>query len=204
VGGGPSGIIDRVMLYADAAQKVVMHIPRRLPRPVNLLLMVDGRRKMMVGRKTTEWLHEVAGDPKLGRTKWEYRQEIYGEQEGDGAAGVQATMLVELSDLDVTISDPRSTGMPLTFLDGLSDVELSIAQQISSPPNVVTRWEVMGRQTGTLLGRPASGLDVTVTGVTILTFAESTNEDGKPAYTATEEWTCWDLPAVLQQIGGAA
>jgi SnoaL-like polyketide cyclase len=203
MGGRRWVIIERIMLFADEARRIVMNIPRRIPMPVNALLAIEKRRSRLVAEETTKWLHNVNGDPRLGRTKMEIRKEIFRKEgdEGEGEGSAAGATMLSLSTVEVTIEDPPSTGMPRSFLEGLSDVELTIAHQVAHLPKVATRWDVHGTHTGTLLGRPATGEGVTVTGVTIVTFAEALDAEGKPGYTASEEWTCWDLPAVLQQIG---
>lgn len=163
------------------------------------MLAVEAKRSGLLSKTTTDWLHAANGDPRLGRSKLDVRKELFKDEEGAdrGQLGIKTEDVVE-----VTISEPPSTGMPRTYLQGLSDIELTISHQITHPPEVATRWEVNGRHTGTLLGRPATGDDVTVTGVTVVKFAETPEDDGrKIVYTAIEEWTCWDLPAVLEQIG---
>jgi hypothetical protein len=193
------------MLFADEARKIAQNMPRRLSQSVIGRIKVDYSRWGRLGRETSSWLHDVNGDPKRGRTKLEMRKEIFNEDEGDAevaAANVKVGVaeVKEILYAKVTI-DPPSTGMPRTYLEGLSDIELRIANQISYGMKVASRWEVVGRHTGALLGRPATGGDVTVNGVTIVKFEETTDEEGNLAFNATEEWTCWDLPGVLEQIG---
>jgi hypothetical protein len=197
------------MLLADEPRKIIQNWPRRVSPQVATWLAIESLRPLLLGKETTKWLHEVNGDPRLGRAKADVRKEIYTDEVVDpdlDFGGGMGTSEAEkdakaLAKAKVTIEDPPSTGMPRSYLDGLSDVQLTIAHQIPRMPKVATRWEVIARHTGTLLGRPATGADVTVNGVTILTFAETRDEEGKLAFNAIEDWTCWDLPSVLQQIG---
>ena len=194
------------MLFADDARRILQNMPRRLPGNVRALMALNNKRSRILAMETTDWLHAVNGDPRLGRRKQDISRELFGDEAGDNGGDTGEITGANADDepqvaAEVTISEPRSTGMPRSFLEGLSDVELNISHQISRPPTVATRWEVTGRHTGTLLGRPATGADVTVTGVTIVKFDETVDEGGTMAYAASEDWSCWDLPAVLQQIG---
>ena len=183
-------------------------MPKRIPKHVVLMVATEGNRTRWLAVKTTKWLHAINGDPKLGREKKEIRKEIYGDEDGNYETQDMSSMRGDkdtqvTKEIEVEIESPKLTGMPRTYLDGLSNVEFRIANQVSQRLEVASRWEVVGTHSGTLLGRPATGADVTVAGVTILKFAETTDEDEEVAYKATEDWTCWDLPSTLRQIGAA-
>jgi hypothetical protein len=192
-------------VFADDARRIIQNMPRRVPRYAGAALRDQAWATAQAARAATKWLQEVNGDPKLGRPKFEVRQEIYGEAEAARDDLMDTEMKDEKGETpqerEVKIEDPRSTGMPRSYLEGLSDIEFRIASQIAFKDKVAFRWEVIGRHTGTLIGRPATGGDVTVAGITILTFADTRDEEGNEVLTATEEWSCWDLPSALQQIG---
>ena len=92
--------------------------------------------------------------------------------------------------------------MPLTYLEGLSEMEFTATSQVAKHLAVVTRWEVYGKHSGELLGVPPTGRQVTLTGMTWIQFDEQLNPDG-PGRTSRglETWTYWDLPSLLEQIG---
>jgi SnoaL-like polyketide cyclase len=195
------------MLYADDARKVLQNLPMRIPKPVNTLNYLNDSYWRTMLKETTVWLHTVNGDPITGRTKREMRREIYQEEvERDDDMDLETVGLQDEPDAtipmpEITIEDPPSVGMPRTYLEGLSDIEFSLTSELSRRGVVAMRWELHGSHTGTLLGQPATGRTVTVTGLTILRFAENPDSSYEnPGFTATEEWTCWDLAALLEQM----
>jgi steroid delta-isomerase-like uncharacterized protein len=72
------------------------------------------------------------------------------------------------------------------------DLEMTVEDQLAEGDKAVTRWTARGTHEGELMGVPASGTRVTVTGITI-----SRISDGK----VEEEWTNWDGLGLMQQIG---
>ena len=72
------------------------------------------------------------------------------------------------------------------------DDHFEIEQQVAEGEYVTTRWTVTGTQDGELMGMPASGKQVTVSGITIARF-----EDGM----IVEGWTNWDTLGMMQQLG---
>jgi predicted ester cyclase len=56
------------------------------------------------------------------------------------------------------------------FRAGISNVAISIDDQVAEGDKVVTRWSVRGTHTGDLLGTPATGSEVTYGGITIDRF----------------------------------
>ena len=76
-----------------------------------------------------------------------------------------------------------------------SDSQFEIEAQFAEGDYVVTRWTATGTQDGELMGMPATGKHVTLTGITIDRF-----EDGKIA----EGWTNWDTFGMMQQLGAVA
>jgi steroid delta-isomerase-like uncharacterized protein len=73
-----------------------------------------------------------------------------------------------------------------------SDSHFEIDQQLADGDYVVTRWTATGTNDGELMGMPATGKRVTITGITIDRF-----EDGK----VSESWSNWDTLGMMQQLG---
>jgi steroid delta-isomerase-like uncharacterized protein len=73
-----------------------------------------------------------------------------------------------------------------------SDSHFHIEQQMADGDYVVTRWTAHGTNDGEMMGMPATGKPVAVTGITIDRF-----EDGK----VVESWTNWDTLGMMQQLG---
>ena len=69
---------------------------------------------------------------------------------------------------------------------------VTVDDAVSSGDKVVVRWTMRGAHEGELMGIPASGADVTLTGITMYRF-----ENGKVA----EEWTYADMLGLMQQVG---
>ncbi len=78
------------------------------------------------------------------------------------------------------------------YLAAFPDTEYTVEQQVDEGDCVVTRWTARGTQDGELMGIPATGKRVEVTGITIDRFS-----DGK----IVESWTNWDTIGLLQQLG---
>ena len=72
------------------------------------------------------------------------------------------------------------------------DLEMKVEEQVAESDKVVTRWEARGTHEGELMGVPATGNQVTVTGITIARLV-----DGK----IQDEWTNWDGLGLMEQIG---
>jgi steroid delta-isomerase-like uncharacterized protein len=90
---------------------------------------------------------------------------------------------------------PGAAGVKLTaamYREAFPDTHFEIEAQISEGDYVVTRWTATGTQEGELMGMPATGKHVTVTGITIDRF-----EDGK----IVEAWRSMDMLNVLRGIG---
>ena len=77
---------------------------------------------------------------------------------------------------------------------GLSNLQVSIEHQFSAGDWVATRFTLTGRHDGDLLGLPASGAEVAVTGLAV-----SRCSDGR----IEEEWELIDAPGLMAQIGAA-
>jgi hypothetical protein len=196
------------MRFADDARKILQNVPMRLPKPVIKLLSSYKRRWKLTAKETTIWLHNVNGDPIVGRSKEEMSAELFQDEFDEDAiddpTGLEVAAGIGPRDpVEVVIEDPPSLGMRRSYLDGLSDIEISVSSRASRHHLVAIRWEINGTHTGTLLGEPASGRPVTVAGMTVMKFQQTPDSDGKTVFTATEEWTCWDLPSLLEQVRGS-
>ena len=80
------------------------------------------------------------------------------------------------------------------YRNAFPDLRLTIEDQIDGGNTVVTRWTATGTHQGELLGIPATGRRVSVTGIIIARM-----EGGKIA----EEWENYDALGMLQQLGVA-
>jgi predicted ester cyclase len=78
------------------------------------------------------------------------------------------------------------------YRDALADLHVSIDQQFSSGDCVATRITISGRHEGDLMGTPATGNEVSFSGLTI-----SRCEGGRIA----EEWELVDMVSLLGQVG---
>jgi steroid delta-isomerase-like uncharacterized protein len=78
------------------------------------------------------------------------------------------------------------------YRNAFSDSRFEIEQQFDDGDYVITRWTATGTNDGELMGMPATGKPVTITGITIDRF-----EDGK----VVEGWTNWDTLGMMQQLG---
>ncbi|MFW6204426.1 MAG: ester cyclase [Actinomycetota bacterium] len=72
------------------------------------------------------------------------------------------------------------------------NIHLRIDDMIAEGGKVAVRWTATGRHEGEMLGIPATGRDVQVTGQTI-----GRVEDGRSA----EDWVSWDALGMLRQLG---
>lgn len=78
------------------------------------------------------------------------------------------------------------------FLAAYPDGAITIETQLAEGDYVATRWTGRGTHKGELMGIPATGKQVTVSGITI-----SRLSGGKVA----EEWIAWDTLGMMQQLG---
>ena len=168
-------------------------------------------------QETAIWLHAVNGDVATGKHKREIRKELgfwKDDRDYDGAGSLDPTEVTggedsstkksptEHLETEVVFDDVVRRGMPLTYLEGLSDVIFANRGQATKGMLVVTRWEIHGRHTGTLLGVPPTGREVSTTGMTMIKFDQHPHPTGPGRLShALEEWTYWDLPSLAHQIG---
>jgi len=73
-----------------------------------------------------------------------------------------------------------------------SDAVVTVEDQIAEGDRVVTRWSAKNTHTGEFLGIPATGKQVTVTGITLGRIA-----GGK----LVEEWSQSDMMGLMGQLG---
>jgi hypothetical protein len=197
------------MLQADEARKALSDLPGRLPKRLRgyMAVRLFGERALV--RESRIWLHAVNGDAITGKDKRTVRKELFGRTDEEEAMGdaepdaqvQQGDMEAKELEVDVTFEDPQPHGMPLTYLEGLSDIELSATSNIVKDNVVVLRWEISGTHSRELLGVAPTQTAVTVVGITSIKFDEKPKSEGGREMWATDEWTFWDLPSLMQQIG---
>jgi steroid delta-isomerase-like uncharacterized protein len=78
------------------------------------------------------------------------------------------------------------------FLRAFPDTRMTVEQQVAEGDNVVTRWTAQGTHKGELMGIPATGKQVTITGITI---------DRIVAGRIVESWDEFDQFGMMQQLG---
>jgi len=79
-----------------------------------------------------------------------------------------------------------------TTLIAFPDIHFTIEDQVAEGDQVATRWKFRGTHEGEFMGVPATGKQVTVTGMNI-----SRHANGK----YVEDWGNWDALGMLQQFG---
>lgn len=78
--------------------------------------------------------------------------------------------------------------------EGISDLTVTVEDQVAEGETVVTRWIAQGTHDGELMGIPPTGRTAAVTGITIQRL-----HNGR----VVEGWTNWDVMGMLQQLGVA-
>jgi hypothetical protein len=187
-------------LQADKARKALSRIPAKQPKRLVGYNLLAGFRERHRLKKSTIWLHAINGDPVRGKDKKEMRKEL-GFDRHDDEQLLAGTVQNRAMEVEVIIEDPPRHGMPLTYLDGLSQVEFKASSQAVRENVVVTRWEVVGTHSERLLGVPPTGKTVSFLGISWLKFEEERTPEGGWKTWATDEWTFWDLPSLMEQIG---
>lgn len=79
-----------------------------------------------------------------------------------------------------------------TYRTAFPDIHLTIDDWVVEGDKVAGRWTARGTNTGPLMGMPPTGKSATVTGISILTFANDQ---------VTAQHTNWDAMGMLQQLG---
>jgi steroid delta-isomerase-like uncharacterized protein len=77
---------------------------------------------------------------------------------------------------------------------GVSDLTVTVEDQVDDGDKIVTRWSAKGTHDGELMTIPATQRVATVTGITIQRLHDRRIVEG---------WTNWDLMGMLQQLGVA-
>jgi steroid delta-isomerase-like uncharacterized protein len=75
------------------------------------------------------------------------------------------------------------------------DLAFTIEDQIAEEDKVATRWTLRGTHQGEFMGVPATGKQVTVTGISITRYANGKN---------VGSWNEMDLLGLMQQLGAIA
>jgi steroid delta-isomerase-like uncharacterized protein len=78
------------------------------------------------------------------------------------------------------------------LLIAIPDAAVKVERMVAEGDTVVVEWTLRGAHQGRLLGIPATGRPITVTGVSIIRF-----RDGAPV----ADTRVWDLAGLLRQIG---
>ncbi|OXM65890.1 ester cyclase [Amycolatopsis vastitatis] len=84
-------------------------------------------------------------------------------------------------------------GLVATFRSGMPDFATTVDLQLAQGDRVVTRWTGRGTHKGTLFGIAATGVPVSVSGISVAR-ARGTQ--------IQEEWLLWDQLSLLQQVAG--
>jgi predicted ester cyclase len=173
----------------------------RMTQKVNQHRKALDARKQSTRRRLLRWLHEIHGDP-VDVEELEADAETEGD--ADGAAGepgeivtIEGQVAADAATLAAEaaqVIDPEHRAMPVDYVDALSEIDFRVVGALSHLNYAAARWEVHARHTGELYGVPATGRELSFTGMTFLEF-----EDDVP----TREWTYWELASLLEQIGAA-
>lgn len=83
-------------------------------------------------------------------------------------------------------------GIYAGMLAAFPDLQVQVERLIGEGDTVVAEWTLRGTHQGPLLGIPATGRSITVTGVSIIRF-----RDGAPV----ADSRVWDYAGLLRQIG---
>lgn len=78
------------------------------------------------------------------------------------------------------------------FKSAFPDTQMTVEDQIAEGDTVVTRWTGTGTHSGELMGIPATGKQVTVTGIDVHRFAGGQ---------IVEAWGEFDQMGMMQQLG---
>jgi predicted ester cyclase len=92
-------------------------------------------------------------------------------------------------------ADFMDLGAGRRYLDALSDVSITIHEQVPTGSAVTSLWTVTGTQSGELCGVPPSGAPVTLEGITMSVIREGL---------IASEFTYWDFPAVSERLQSPA
>lgn len=79
------------------------------------------------------------------------------------------------------------------YLEAFPNTTFTIRDTIESGDKVVARWTAEGTHKGVLMGIPATGKDVKITGISIVRFTDKGQ--------IVEEWANWDTIGMMRQLG---
>jgi steroid delta-isomerase-like uncharacterized protein len=85
-----------------------------------------------------------------------------------------------------------ATQMAAMYLSAFPDLQCVVEDQIAEGDKVVTRWTMTGTHSGDFLGVPASGKQVTVSGININRVVDGQIQEG---------WVVYDELGLLRQLG---
>jgi predicted ester cyclase len=83
-------------------------------------------------------------------------------------------------------------GMHQLFISAFPDMKLAVEDEVAEGDQVVTRWVMHATHKGDLMGIPATGRQVAMSGISIDRVAE-----GK----IVEHWGEFDMLGLMQQLG---
>jgi SnoaL-like polyketide cyclase len=156
-----------------------VRIPLRMPQWARTHFSRIERQKRMLMAVVSIWLHDVHGDPIKGDPPAEPDEDAPPEPD-------------ERPLKRARIENPERRAMSRSYLGGISNVDFKVMGQLAQTDTAASRWEVIATHSGELLGVPATGREIEFAGMTVVKFADDM---------ATEEWTYWDLPHLMEQIG---
>lgn len=79
-----------------------------------------------------------------------------------------------------------------TYRTAFPDLELTVEDMVAEGDKVLGRWSARGTHRGELQGIAPTGKRFEIAGLTLMHIV-----DGR----IVEEWTHWDVPGMLQQLG---
>src|SRR4051794_11072630 len=174
----------------------------RITDKVRVRLRVVDSAKKSNRRRLLRWLHESHGDPvDMGELDSDADEQSAAAERSGAAEETGEIAMVEGQIVDdpaalaaeaAQVIDPAHRAMPLDYIDGLSEMDFRVVGALAHTHAAAARWEVQARHTGELYGVPATGRELTFTGMTFFKY-----EDDVP----TEEWTYWELASLMEQIG---
>jgi steroid delta-isomerase-like uncharacterized protein len=124
-----------------------------------------------------------------------YVEEVWKDEKLDLADEVFAgKYLSHQSDGTVLERGPKDVKkFVMEYRSAFSGIEDVVEDMIGEGDKVVTRWTLRATHTGEFRGIPATGKQITVTGIGIFRFSE----DGK----VVESWDSLDQLGMLRQLG---